>query len=76
MSARIRGREAAGEDLAAEQVGEWPGPVGAQPAPRAVGGDGGRGAVAGVVSDAVGGRHGGDHIHPVGIVMLLECCAT
>jgi len=65
-------REAAGQHLVAEQVGELPGPVGAQPAP--AGGDGGR-ALAGVVSDAFRG-HAADHTDGAWGVVLLECCAT
>jgi hypothetical protein len=40
-----------------QEVGELPGSVGAQSAPRVMGGDGGRG-LAGVVSEAVGGGTG------------------
>ncbi|GHF01390.1 hypothetical protein GCM10017776_18380 [Streptomyces griseoluteus] len=69
------GGEAVGEDLVAEEVGELACPVRAQPASRAVGGDSGR-ALADVVSDAVGRRHGRNHSHPVGIVVLRNCCAT
>ncbi|GHA06744.1 hypothetical protein GCM10010389_52630 [Streptomyces echinoruber] len=69
------GREAPGEELVAQEVGELACPVRAQPTPRALGGDGGR-ALAGVVSDAVGGRHVRNHTDPVGIVVLPKCCAT
>ncbi|KPI10797.1 hypothetical protein OK006_4471 [Actinobacteria bacterium OK006] len=65
-------RETAGQHLVAEQVGELPRPVRAQPTP--VGGDGGR-AGAGVLSDAFGG-HATDHTDGVRVVVLLECCAT
>ena len=68
-------REAAGEELVAQQVGELPGLVRTQPAARAVGGDGGR-ALAGVVSDAVGGWHVWNHTEPVGKAVLPDCCAT
>ncbi|MDX3248805.1 hypothetical protein PV408_45475 [Streptomyces sp. ME18-1-4] len=48
------GREAAGEQLTAQEVGELTGLVRTQPTTRAVGGDGGR-ALPGVVTDAVVG---------------------
>ncbi len=66
------GGEAAGQDLPAQQVGELPRPVRAQPAP--AGGDGGR-ALAGVVPDAVGGWHAGNPTETVGYGVLPECCA-
>lgn len=67
--------EGAGEDLAAQQVGKLPGLVRTQPAPCAVGGDGTRGALPGMVSGAVGGWHGWNHTHAIGNCVLPECCA-
>ncbi|GGZ15937.1 hypothetical protein GCM10010365_39750 [Streptomyces poonensis] len=56
----------------AQEVGELPGPVRAQPPP--VGGDGGR-ALSGVFSDAFG-RHARNHTDAVGNGVLPKCCAT
>jgi hypothetical protein len=60
----------------AQQIGELPGPVRTQPATRAVGGDGGRCALTGMVAGTVGGWHGWNHTDAVGKVVLPLCCAA
>ncbi|WP_250287976.1 hypothetical protein [Streptomyces atroolivaceus] len=62
-------REAAGAHLMAQQVGQQPGMVRAQPAPTG-GGDG-----HGVLTSAFG-WHALDHTDGVRTMVLPQCCAT